>query len=119
MSDEAVAAAASGGGAAAAKIDYTLARYLKYAKDVDKIKKTLNKSMPKGGGGGGGGGESRFTAVDVERALWSRAVLGGGAGGGGAEGGSGSVSREPLAEKNDKRRSEDGLEGKSKKAKKR
>ena len=70
MSDEAVIATSSSG---AKKIDYTLTKYLEYANEIKKIKTKLNKKC----GGKGENGAKPFTAVDIERALWSWSILDG------------------------------------------
>lgn len=63
MSDEAVQATST----PAAKIDYTTQRYLQYANEIKALGTKMNKQATK---------SSRVSAVDVERALWIRAIIG-------------------------------------------
>ena len=66
MSDEAVHASSTSAGQ---KIDYTLPRYLEFAAAINKLKSKWNKEKKDKQA-------PPLTAVDIERALWSRAILG-------------------------------------------
>lgn len=66
MSDEAVLALSS----SAAKIDYTANRYLQYANEVKALRTKLNKQTS------AASKSEALSAVDIERALWIRALVG-------------------------------------------
>jgi len=65
MSDEAVQATSP----SSAKIDYTAQRYLQYANEVEALKRKLNKQAK-------ADKSPLLSAVEVERALWVRAIVG-------------------------------------------